>query len=108
MNVFLRTDGTPKLGSFRPFGCPVYVLNKDLAAGQAISNWYKRARVGVYLGQSPVHARSVALILNIQTGLVSPQFHVAFDDLFETVNRPDDNCLPTGLALGNSLHGKTR
>jgi len=72
MNIFARTDGTPKLGSFRPFGCPVYALNKDLAAGQAISKWYKRACVGIYLGQSPVHARSVALVLNIQTGLVSP------------------------------------
>jgi Reverse transcriptase (RNA-dependent DNA polymerase) len=39
----------------------------------------------MYLGASPKHARSVYLILNIETGLVSPQFYVHFDNLFETV-----------------------
>ena len=28
--------------------------------------------MGVYLGKSPLHARSVALALHIKTGLVSP------------------------------------
>ena len=50
-----------------------------------------RARVGLYLGHSPMHAKSVSLVLNITTGLVSPQFHIKFDDYFETVNKPDDN-----------------
>eukprot|EP00978_Attheya_sp_CCMP212_P047663 scaffold422969_cov45-Attheya_sp.AAC.1 len=40
---------------------------------------------------SPQHARSVALVLNIKTGLVSPQFHVEFDDLFETVSEKAGN-----------------
>ena len=39
----------------------------------------------MYLGPSPNHARSVALVLNPRTGHVSPQFHVKFDDFFETV-----------------------
>ena len=43
-----------------------------------------RARLGINLGFSLHHARSVALILNPRTGLVSPQYHVKFDDLFET------------------------
>ena len=90
-SVFSRTDVSPKIGSFRPFGCPVYALSNQLAAGQSIPKWYKRARVGVYLGQSPQHARSVALVLNVKTGLVSPQFHVAFDDMFETVGKGDDS-----------------
>ena len=89
-SVFSRTDVSPKLGSFRPFGCPTYVLTNELAAGKHIPKWFKRARVGLYLGQSPQHARSVALVLNISTGLVSPQFHVAFDDLFETVGTKED------------------
>jgi len=33
----------------------------------------------------PEHASLVALVLNLQTGLVSPQFHVVFDDDFSTV-----------------------
>jgi hypothetical protein len=47
--------------------------------------WRPRAKVGVYLGQSPQHARSVALVLSLETGLVSPQFHVSFDSSFQTV-----------------------
>ena len=40
--------------------------------------------MGIYLGQSPFHARLVALVLSVTTGRVSPQFHVQFDDFFET------------------------
>ena len=37
------------------------------------------------------HARSVALVLNPRTGHVSPQFHLKFDDFFETVqDKPTD------------------
>jgi hypothetical protein len=32
----------------------------------------------------PRHARSVALVLSLSTGHVSPQFHMKFDDFFET------------------------
>ena len=34
---------------------------------------------------SPNHARNVGLVLNHRTGLVSPQFHAKYDDLWETV-----------------------
>ena len=37
------------------------------------------------MGQSPIHNRNVALVLNIHTGYVSPQFHVKFDETFRTV-----------------------
>ncbi len=43
------------------------------------------ARVGIYLGHSPAHAGSVALILDPRTLHVSPQFCVVFDDDFSTV-----------------------
>ncbi len=33
----------------------------------------------------PVHAGSVALVLNPTTGHILPQFHVGFDDTFSTV-----------------------
>ena len=84
-------DVSPKLSTFRPFGCPVYALSNELAAGQGLPKWNKRARVGIYLGQSPKHARSVALVLNIKTGLVSPQFHVVFNDMLETVGGKGDS-----------------
>ena len=47
--------------------------------------WEECARVGIYIGNSLIHACNVALVLNIETGLASPQFHVQFDDLFKTV-----------------------
>ena len=83
--MFARTDSPTVLRHFHPFGCPTYILNDELAAGKSIPKWHKRARLGVYLGRSPNHAQSVALVLSLATGLVSPQFHLKFDDLFETV-----------------------
>ena len=81
----------PKLRHFHAFGCPTYVLDNALQSGQGVPKWKQRARLGVYLGPSPSHARTVALILNPCMGHVSPQFHVKFDDFFETVgNNPTD------------------
>jgi hypothetical protein len=39
----------------------------------------------MHLGTSPHHAHPVALVLSLVTGYVSPQFHLKFDDFFETV-----------------------
>ena len=66
------------------WGCPVYVLSAD-AREQRVPKWDARARVGVYLGHSPAHAGSVALVLNPKTLHVSPQYHVVYDDTFSTV-----------------------
>jgi hypothetical protein len=38
-------------------------------------------------GRSPQHARNVALVLNVETGLASPQFHVKFDPSFHAVKQ---------------------
>ena len=38
--------------------------------------WKAWAWLGVYLGPSPNHSRTVHLILNPRTGHVSPQYHV--------------------------------
>ena len=37
------------------------------------------------MGHSPTHTGNVALFLNLQTGHVSPQYHVVFDDEFTNV-----------------------
>ena len=50
-----------------------------------VPKWDPRSRRGIYVGHSPCHAGSVALVLNPKTLRVSPQFHVAFDDDFSTV-----------------------
>jgi hypothetical protein len=42
------------------------------------------------LGPTPKHAPSVALILSLHTGLVSPQFHCQYDDLFHQAMKQAD------------------
>ena len=69
----------------RPVGCPTYVLEQPLQNRMPFAKWKHRAKLGFYLGPSPHHARNVSLVLNLQTGLVSPQFHVAHDSTFQTV-----------------------
>ena len=48
-----------------------------------------------YLGRSPSHASNVALVLNPKTGLVSPQYHVVFDDDFTTVPHLRKGTMPS-------------
>ena len=66
------------------FACPVFALQNALASGNTLPRWSPRARLGLNLGPSPMHARNVYLVLNLTTGCVSPQFHCRFDDFFET------------------------
>jgi hypothetical protein len=80
-----------------PFGCPAYALDSDLQNRKSIDKWSNRARMAIYLGPSPQHASTVGLLLSLKTGLVSPQFHVQYDDTFETVKGIADHLLPPSL-----------
>ena len=91
LSKFSGTEAEPNLKDFHPFGSPTYVLTEPLqTAGGKQPKWEERARVGIFLCHSPNHATNVPLILNTKTGLVSPQFHVIYDDHFETVERDAD------------------
>jgi hypothetical protein len=79
---------------FHSFGCPIFVLEPSLRQNHKIPRWKPRSRVGVYLGHSPMHASSVPLVYSTTTGLVSPQFHVIFNDKFSTVKCLHTNQLP--------------
>ena len=92
--LFARSEVTPNLNHFQPFGCPVFVLDNKMQSGKKLPKWEVRSRMGVYLGMSMQHARSVALVLNLKTGHVSPQFHVTFDPKFETVRQSLGNLSP--------------
>ena len=85
--IFDRTgvDENPK--HWHHFGCPVYVLDGALQQGRRPpgGKWQERARIGLYLGRSPQHSRNVALVLNLTTARVSPQFHVKIDNMFHSV-----------------------
>ena len=74
-----------KLRDMHVWGCPTYVLDPTLQQGKKLPRWQPRSRQGMFLGLSPKHSSDVPLILNLNTGSISPQFHVVFDDLFSTV-----------------------
>ncbi len=42
--------------------------------------------MGQFVGFLDEHSSMVAIVRHLTTGYISPQFHVVFDDLFETVN----------------------
>ena len=69
-----------------PWGVLVYVLDPTLQDGFKISKFNPRARKGIYLGPSALHASSVGMILNPKTNGISPQLHCICDDHFETVS----------------------
>ena len=73
------------LRSEKTWGCPAYVLDPKLQDGKKLPKWDPRTRQGQYLGRSTKHASSVGLIRNLNTGFISPQFHVLYDTRFQTV-----------------------
>ena len=73
------------------WGCPAIVLDPKLQNDHKLPKWNRHARIGQFLGYSDERSSLVANVRHLSTGHVSPQFHVVFDDLFETVIRNGDN-----------------
>jgi len=73
------------LDRHRTWGCPGYVLDPALQDNKKLPKWHRRAKSAQFLGFSKDHASTVALMRNLQTGFVSPQYHVLFDEEFNTV-----------------------
>ena len=67
------------------FGCPAYVLDKQISDGHKIPKWIPRSRRSIFMGLSPRHASTVPLVLNFDTGAITPQFHVVLDNWFATI-----------------------
>jgi hypothetical protein len=85
LEQFCHTDICLKLQHNHTFSCPVYALQDQLQGWKAMPKWNKQAWLGINLGPLPQHASLVNLVLKLDTGLVLLQFHVQFDDSFETV-----------------------
>ena len=85
--IFGKTKVNINPKHFKPFGCPVFILENSLQSNSPYHKWKERSKVVIYHGPSPKNGRNVALVLNRTTGLVSPQFHVKFDPLFRTVKQ---------------------
>ncbi|KAL7464788.1 hypothetical protein ACHAXS_005121 [Conticribra weissflogii] len=73
-------------------------VNLDGTNPKGVPKWEPQARLGIYVGRSSNHAGNVALVLNPKTGLVSPQFHVVFDDEFTTVPHLRKGTVPSNWA----------
>jgi hypothetical protein len=73
------------LQNLHVFGCPVYVLDPTLQDAKKLPKWNRRSRRAVYLGYSRQHSNKVHMVLNLETGNVSPQYHLVFNDTFSTV-----------------------
>jgi hypothetical protein len=74
-----------------PLFCPVYVLGRRMQEGTSPPKWTKRTTQKVYVGQFNHYSKSVPMVWDPKTKLVSPQFHVMFDNNFDTVQAPDPN-----------------
>ncbi len=64
----------------------MYVLEAKLQNDQKLPKWNRRACLGQFVGFLDKHSSMVANVRHLTTGYISPQFHVIFDNLFETVN----------------------
>ena len=74
-----------ELKNYHTWGCPCYVLDSRAQMGTMIPKWDPRSHLSIYVGHSPCHAGTVALLHNPRTMHVSPQFYLCFDDEFTTV-----------------------
>jgi len=95
LEIFSGTKGNSTLSNIHHFGCPIFVLDPSLHQNNKIPTWKPIPRVGVYLGYSPHHASTIPLVYSPTIELVSPQYHVIFDDKFTTVNCLHTNNIPT-------------
>jgi hypothetical protein len=72
----------------------VFVPDALLQDGKKIPKWNPWACLGLFLRFSDLHSSLTPLVLNADMGHISLQFHVIFDNKFETV---------TSLAIGEPL-----
>ena len=88
LELFTRIQWPRKrLHDLHVWGCPVYVLQDAIADGKKLPRWQPRSSRCMYVGVSGErHHSSVPSVLNLETGKISHQFHVVFDDQFQTVS----------------------
>ena len=88
------------------------MLKKKIQDGAKIPRWQPCSHHRIYVGKSPFHASSVPFVLNPDTGYVSAQFHVVYDDWFATVTTceedlPDFNSKEWHNLFGESVYQYT-
>ena len=72
--------------NFHTWGCPIYILDAVNQYGViGTPKWEPRLHISIYLRYSPCHTDSVTLLLNLNSGMDSPQFHVMYNNEFMTI-----------------------
>ena len=90
-DVFTKTrNPTRRLLDLRVWGSPTYVLDKVIADGKKLPRWKPRSTRRMFVGLSKRHSSKAPLVLNLESGYISPQFHVVHDDFFATVSSTPD------------------
>ena len=88
------------------WGAPTCVLESRLANGRSIPRWRPRSSRSIFVGNSVKQGHHVPLVLNLDTGKVTSQYHVVVDNWFQTVDASvqsqinfdhDDWCRTFGL-----------
>jgi hypothetical protein len=102
--AFTGEDLPDGVQDFRVFRSPVYVLKKELQDGNKLSKWTSRSWQGVYIGHLNCHLGSIPLIYNPTSTHISPQYHVIFDEFFQTVTDTPGKTLDDHL---DTLFGTT-
>jgi hypothetical protein len=74
-----------------------------------IPRWQPCSRQGIFMGFSNLHFSKVPLVLNLNTGIITLQFHVVIDDYFTTLssigqddsppNHWEDLCLEKSISI---------
>jgi hypothetical protein len=71
-----------------------------------IPRWQPRSGKGIFMGFSNLHSSEVPLVINLNTGSITPHFHGVFDDHFTTVSSIGKDYSPAShwedLCLENS------
>jgi hypothetical protein len=80
-----------QFNDMHPLFYPVYILARRMQEGTSPPKWTKRSTQKVYVGHLHHYSKSVPIVWDPNTKLVSPQFHVMFDDNFDTIQAPDPN-----------------
>jgi len=78
-------------------GFPTFALDPHLQDGKKLADWSPRSSLGIPIGYSQVHSSRFSLFLNIQTGAVTPRYHLVNDDWFSTVLNMKSRFLPPAL-----------
>ena len=94
-DIFTKTRfPQSKFHDIHVFGCPAYVLRKQITDGHKLPRWQPRSDRSQHMGFSPDLSTSAPLVLNLETGAITSQFHVVFDDWFSTVSSATTNADP--------------